>query len=62
VVEKQIRDRWSVEHIKLLGALLQAARVAGWTVVLARDHAHLWHRESLALRMADGGEPLHLSS
>ncbi len=52
---QQVRDRWSVEHIKPLGALLQAARDAGRVVVLASDHGHVWHREDSVLRRADGG-------
>jgi hypothetical protein len=53
---QQVRDRWGVEHIKPLGALLQAARDAGRVVVLASDHGHVWHREDSVLRRAEGGE------
>jgi PglZ domain len=53
---QQVRDRWSVENIRPLGALLQAARDAGRVVVLASDHGHVWHREDSVLRKADGGE------
>ncbi len=53
---QQVHDRWSVEHIKPMGALLQAARDAGRVVVLASDHGHVWHREDSVLRKAEGGE------
>jgi hypothetical protein len=53
---QQVRDRWSAEHIRPLGALLQAARDAGRVVALASDHGHVWHREDSVLRKADGGE------
>jgi hypothetical protein len=42
----QVRDTWSVESIRPLGALLQAAREAGRAVILASDHGHVWHREA----------------
>jgi hypothetical protein len=53
---QQVRDRWTVEHIKPLGALLQAARDAGRVVVLTSDHGHVWHREDSVLRRTEGGE------
>ena len=42
----QVRDTWSVEAIRPLGALLRAAREAGRAVVLASDHGHVWHRDA----------------
>jgi hypothetical protein len=53
---QQVRDRWGVEPIKPLGALLQAARDAGRVVVLVSDHGHVWHQDDSVLRKADGGE------
>jgi hypothetical protein len=53
---QQIRDRWTVEYIRPLGALLQAARDAGRIVALASDHGHVWHRDDSILRKAEGGE------
>jgi hypothetical protein len=53
---QQVRDRWTIEHIKPLGALLQAGRDAGRIIVLASDHGHVWHQEDSVLRRADGGE------
>jgi hypothetical protein len=53
---QQVRDRWTVEYIKPLGALLQAARDADRVVVLASDHGHVWHCEDSVLRRAEGGE------
>jgi hypothetical protein len=53
---QQVRDRWTIEHIKPFGALLQAARDSGRVVVLASDHGHVWHREDSVLRNAEGGE------
>jgi hypothetical protein len=42
----QVRDTWTVEAIRPLGALLRAAREAGRAVVLASDHGHVWHRDA----------------
>jgi hypothetical protein len=42
----QIRDTWSVESIRPLGALLHVAREAGRAVILASDHGHVWHRDA----------------
>jgi hypothetical protein len=59
---QQVRDRWTIEHIKPLGALLQAARDAGRIVVMASDHGHVWHREDSVLRRAEGGERWRLAA
>ena len=45
---QQVRDTWSVEAIRPLGALLQLARESGRAVVLASDHGHVWHRDQAA--------------
>jgi hypothetical protein len=42
----QVRDIWTAEAIRPLGALLRAAREAGRAVVLASDHGHVWHRDA----------------
>lgn len=42
----QVRETWSAEAIRPLGALLRAAREAGRAVVLASDHGHVWHRDA----------------
>ena len=42
----QVRETWSVESIRPLGALLHAAREAGRAVILASDHGHVWHRDA----------------
>jgi hypothetical protein len=52
----QVRDAWSIESIRPLGALLQAAREAGRVVVLASDHGHVWHRDGSSTTYADAGE------
>jgi hypothetical protein len=45
---QQVRDTWTVEAIRPLGALLQLARESGRAVVLASDHGHVWHRDQAA--------------
>ena len=45
----QVRDRWSIESIRPLGALLHVAREAGRAVILASDHGHVWHRDAPSL-------------
>ncbi|MBV8235874.1 MAG: BREX-2 system phosphatase PglZ [Acidimicrobiia bacterium] len=52
----QVRDAWTIESIRPLGALLQAARESGRVVVLASDHGHVWHREGPATKYLDAGE------
>jgi hypothetical protein len=42
----QVRETWSVESIRPLGALLHNAREAGRVVILASDHGHVWHRDA----------------
>ena len=45
---QQVRDTWTVEAIRPLGALLQLARESGRAVVLVSDHGHVWHRDQAA--------------
>ena len=45
---QQVRDTWTVEAIRPLGALLQLARESGRAVILASDHGHVWHRDQAA--------------
>jgi hypothetical protein len=52
----QVRDPWSIELIRPLGGLFQAARESGRVVVLASDHGHVWHRDGPSTSRADGGE------
>ena len=42
----QVRDAWSIETIRPLGALLREARESGRAVVLASDHGHVWHHDA----------------
>jgi hypothetical protein len=49
----QVRDVWSVEAIRPLGALLRAARESGRVVILASDHGHVWHGDAPITRAED---------
>ena len=49
----QVRDAWTVEAIRPLGALLRAARESGRVVILASDHGHVWHRDAPITRAED---------
>jgi hypothetical protein len=49
----QVRETWTVESIRPLGALLHVAREAGRVVILASDHGHVWHRESAPIPADD---------
>jgi len=49
----QVRDAWTVEAIRPLGALLRAARESGRAVILASDHGHVWHRDAPITRAED---------
>jgi len=53
---QQLRDTWTVEAIRPLGALLQAAREAGRIVILTSDHGHVWHRDGPSTAFPDAGE------
>lgn len=53
---QQMRDSWTVEAIRPLGALLQAAREAGRIVILTSDHGHVWHRDGPSPAFPDAGE------
>ena len=55
---QQVRDTWSVEAIRPLGALLQLARESGRAVVLASDHGHVWHRDQAATARPGRRRPL----
>lgn len=45
---QQVREAWTADAIRPLGALLQLARESGRAVVLASDHGHVWHRDQAA--------------
>ena len=49
----QVRDAWTVEAIRPLGALLREARESGRVVILASDHGHVWHRNAPITRAED---------
>ena len=49
----QVRDTWTVDAIRPLGALLRAARESGRVVILASDHGHVWHRDTPITRAED---------
>ncbi|MFO0851825.1 MAG: BREX-2 system phosphatase PglZ [Gemmataceae bacterium] len=54
---EQVRGRWTLDAIRPLTPLLQAARDGGRLVVLAGDHGHVWHRDRADFRRAaDAGE------
>ncbi len=54
---EQVRGRWTLDAIRPLAALLQAARDGGRLVILAGDHGHVWHRDRAEYRKAaDAGE------
>lgn len=53
---QQLRDTWTVEAIRPLGALLQAARETGRIVILTSDHGHVWHRDGPGTTFPDAGE------
>ncbi len=41
---QQIVDRWTINRINPLEALLRLARDSGRVVILASDHGHVWHQ------------------
>ncbi len=43
---QQTRERWTIDRIRPLGALIRAAFDADRFVVLASDHGHVYHRET----------------
>lgn len=45
---QQIVDRWAIDRINPLGALLRLARDSGRVVILASDHGHVWHQADAA--------------
>jgi hypothetical protein len=45
---QQIVDRWTIDRINPLGALLRLARDSGRVVILASDHGHVWHQADAA--------------
>jgi hypothetical protein len=53
---QQLRDTWTIEAIRPLGGLLQAAREAGRIVILTSDHGHVWHRDGSSTAFPDAGE------
>jgi hypothetical protein len=53
---QQLRDTWTVEAIRPLGALLQVAREAERIVILTSDHGHVWHRDGPSMAFPDAGE------
>lgn len=50
---EQIRDRWTIDRISPLGAVLKTARDAGRVVVLVSDHGHVWHRTAAIADSSD---------
>ncbi len=53
---QQMRDTWTVEAIRPLGSLLQAAREAGRIVILTSNHGHVGHRHGPSTAFPDAGE------
>jgi hypothetical protein len=51
---EQIRGQWTLDRVRPLAALLQAARDGGRLVVVASDHGHVWHRDRSDYRKAAG--------
>lgn len=52
----QVRARWSIDGIKPLGALLDAARESNRLVILTSDHGHVLQNDQEFRRSDDGGE------
>lgn len=52
----QIRPRWTLEYLPLLGNLLDAAESSKRIVILTADHGHIVERETHLRTHADAGE------
>ena len=50
---EQLHSNWSLEHLRLLLPLLQAAREARRVLILTADHGHVLEEASHAIRGAD---------
>lgn len=53
---QQARERWTIESIHPLAALLEAAGDANRVVVIASDHGHVLHRDGDGTAFPDAGE------
>jgi hypothetical protein len=53
---QQVRDRWTLDSIRPLAALLQAACDGDRVVVVASDHGHVLHRPGENVSFPDSGE------
>lgn len=53
---QQTRDRWTLENIRPLGALLDAAWEGDRIVILTSDHGHVLHKDGDSTSFDDGGD------
>ena len=52
----QLRETWTVDKIRPLGALLRGASESGRLVILASDHGHILHRDGPNHPIENAGE------